>query len=371
MRPTTRRNVRILAATGTSVLAVSVAVALIAAAARNPAEGGRVRWTHDIEAAREAARSSGRPILVLEGVGKDCDACKTFARQALDHPIVVDAAAESFIAVAPAGRWGGAKAAAAPAADEIRGAAHPAHPAHQAHQPAVRFVDAAGQDLAEALPVETGSAELLVRRMHDALAEAGRPVPRWLALVADEYDPPGGRRTAAFAVSCYWKGEKELGRLDGVVATRTGMVGRDEVVEVEFDPAVLDPATLTGKAKAMSCFRKVVAAGASADEAPEPADILDTSGNQQQYHLWLRKPWHFVPLTGLQATKVNAALLYRTDPAAYLSPSQVAIQQRLQALYAKNWRALDDLEGAVRVDRAPAELGDYWRRIEREVGGLE
>src|SRR5688572_28900333 len=93
--------------------------------------------------------------------------------------------------------------------------------------------------------------------MRDALVTAGRPVPAWLALVAGEY-APSDRRTAAFSVTCYWKGEKELGRLDGVVATRTGTVGGEEVVEVEFDPTSLAFDELAGTARAMACFRKVV-----------------------------------------------------------------------------------------------------------------
>ena len=49
--------------------------------------------------------------------------------------------------------------------------------------------------------------------------------------------PSGDTETATFAMYCYWTGEATVGRVDGVVASRIGHWGGEEIVQVDFDPA--------------------------------------------------------------------------------------------------------------------------------------
>jgi hypothetical protein len=145
---------------------------------------------------------------------------------------------------------------------------------------------------------------------------AGRPVPVYLRMVADEYS---GRptKTARYSVGCYWEGERELGKMSGVVASRTGNIGRDEVVEVRFDPKVIDAGTLMGKVRGLQCYRGVPSTQAALVEDPE------------QQHLLANHPeFAGVLLTPLQRTKVNAALGDREDFGRYLSPAQLRMVRR-------------------------------------------
>lgn len=148
------------------------------------------------------------------------------------------------------------------------------------------------------------------------LQAAHRPVPEYLRLVCDEYSGRP-RETARFSVGCYWEGERELGKLPGVVASRTGMVGSDEVVEVHFDPTVIDPAAMAVTAKSLTCFRGIPSTQASLVEDPE-----------QQHTLAHHPEFANVLLTPLQRTKVNAALSERQDLTPLLSPTQLRLVQK-------------------------------------------
>jgi hypothetical protein len=188
-------------------------------------------------------------------------------------------------------------------------------------------------------------------RLIKALAAAGRPVPAYLTAVRDEY---AGRKleTASFAVGCYWEGERELGKLDGVVASRTGTLGTDEVVQVRFDPRKIDAGKLTETVKAMSCYRGVRAADASLALDPE-----------QQHDLWAHPEYAYLPLTAMQATKVNSAVGVGADPSALLSPAQRRLETRLATAIGKAGGVPDWLAN-LQPDRSPGGLAVYLRSLQ-------
>lgn len=73
--------------------------------------------------------------------------------------------------------------------------------------------------------------------------------------------PPGETETATFGLGCFWGPDARFGAMDGVVRTQVGYAGgtesdpsyyalgdHTEVVQVEFDPDVLDYEALLGAA---------------------------------------------------------------------------------------------------------------------------
>jgi hypothetical protein len=152
-------------------------------------------------------------------------------------------------------------------------------------------------------------------RMVALLEAAHRPVPEYLWLVCDEFSGRP-RETARFSVGCYWEGERELGKIPGVVASRTGMIGREEVVEVRFDPKVIDATTLGARAMKLTCFRGVPSMQAALVE------------DQEQQHTMANHPeFTGILLTPLQRTKVNAALSDGGDLTRLLSPAQLRLMR--------------------------------------------
>lgn len=147
--------------------------------------------------------------------------------------------------------------------------------------------------------------------------EAGHAiVPEYLKMVADEYSGKP-TQTARYSVGCYWEGERELGKLPGVVASRTGNIGHDEVVELRFDPTVIDRLALSDRVKELKCYRGLPSAEGTLVENPE-----------QQHSLANHSEFAGVLLTPLQRTKVNAALGDHEDFARFLSPAQLRMIRR-------------------------------------------
>ena len=205
------------------------------------------------------------------------------------------------------------------------------------NNPVVRFLKDDEKDVIARKDGVYGTPELLSRMM-ESLKKAGRPVPEYLKLATFEANP-SAREKAVFAMYCYWEGERLLGELDGVLATRIGMLSGAEVVEVEFDPTVVTFVKLLEKANTLQCATQVFTrnelqqakAKAVVGNRAVRSDTAIDVNTQQQYHLSLKPSYYLLPLTPLQATKVNAALGAGTSPDKFLTPGQIGLQKRIAA----------------------------------------
>lgn len=238
------------------------------------------------------------------------------------------------------------------------------------NNPVMRFL---GPDEKDLIPRKDGvyHGGLVLARMAEALEKAKRPVPAYLKLAVAEFAPKK-TETAVFAMYCYWEGEAKLGALDGVISTRIGELDRAEVVEVTFDPAVVEYKKLVAAAKTLDCTHKVFAR--TDDQAKAAKGVVDektvvrsdkaiNADTQQQYHLSFHPRYHFLPLTAAQATKVNAALANKKSPDEFLSPLQLEI-------YAKFTKTTEEQGKRVlrlTPDRTPTGVIAYWAAVEAEL----
>lgn len=324
--------------------------------ASRPIELGRVDWLRDFDQGRSHARQTSKPIILLFDEVPGCHTCTQFGKGPLSHPLIVDAAETEFVPIAVYNNVKGD--------DEVilKRYKEPAW-----NNPVVRFVDSDGRDV---IPRKDGvyTTGELASRMVAALKAANRPVPLYLALAEIEYNP-ARIETATFAMHCYWVGEQKLGDLDGVLATRIGMLDGLEVVEVDFDPTRLSYPALVKNAKKFECAKRVFArtdeqvdvarkqVGDAVARSDEPVDTSTT----QQYHLAQSPSYHYLPLTRLQATKVNAAIASQKNPDVFLSPGQIKIHKALQTLMEKHPKVLESLK----PDRSPKGLPGYAAQLDR------
>jgi len=297
-----------------------------------------VAWGDDLDTAMARSAESCRPVLTLyHGPDRGPDAAALTSQ-----PLLAEAAEDLFIPLALP-------------ADDANG------------ETACRIFDAGGRDLVAPATVMEAPGEL-VRMMIGALEDGDGEAPQWLRLVMAETGA-GERRMLSLAMFCYWEGEAKLGDLDGVLATRSGMMGEDEVVEVVYDPAVLGFETLVESARKMDCASAVYAhtagdlalardlVGDLAKPAPERARMV--ADDQVKYAL-KRTPMARLPLTPLQAARINADIRLGPDPRRWLSPRQLKLLDAVKQLLEEDPDALNDFS----PPEKPGLLADYQSRLE-------
>ncbi len=234
------------------------------------------------------------------------------------------------------------------------------------NNPVVRFFGSDGRELiARKDRVWTGHEH--AARMIAALEKAGDPVPAYLLLAREELTP-ARLESAVFSMACYWKGEAFFGGLEGVRSTSAGWLEGQEVVEVLYDPKVIDLSKLVGEASAKSCANQVwVGAESQLPVARQVAgegvkvhagSPRDAKTSDRKFHL-RRSSLNLLDLTPLQATRINSDLEARRDARRWLSKRQAALLGKLEALLKRNPEALDGLERPAKLD----QLAAYRQRL--------
>lgn len=199
-----------------------------------PIEVGKVEWLRDLDTAREQSMANGKPIFLLFQEVPGCAGCKQFGADVLSNPSLVDAIEDLFVPVMVRNNVGGKEA------EILESFGEPAW-----NYQVVRFIDPELQDIIprEDKVWETGP---LAARMIQTLQVQGREVPNYLRLIEQEHSSRLER--IHFAQGCFWVGETELGRINGVVRTEAAWIGGHEVTTVDFDPEEITAADLTQQA---------------------------------------------------------------------------------------------------------------------------
>lgn len=223
-------------------LALTLSIAKKDAPREQPVEVGDVAWGRDLDAALAQSRKSNKPVLVLFQEVPGCAGCKKFGGEVLTHPLLVEAIEDEFEPVLVYNNKSGGKD-----AQLLKRFEEPAW-----NFQVIRFLSADGSDVIERKD-RIWTLEAVAARMVEALAASGRDVPNYLKGLAPKQKPA----TAAFAMHCFWTGEHELGKIDGVVSTEAGWLDGHEVTLVRYLPEEIDLPALARRAAAVKCARKV------------------------------------------------------------------------------------------------------------------
>jgi hypothetical protein len=324
-------------------LATALVVNLIATAVspHPDPELGLVRWGRDLDAALAGSRSTGRPVLVLFDEVPGCATCRGFGAEVLSHPLIADAIESEFVPLFVANCRPGRDA------EWLARFGEPAW-----NNPVVRFLDARGHDVI-ARADELYSPHEIAARLAEALRAAGRPVPGYLALAIEETQT-AHRREATFGMFCFWEGEARLGSLPGVLDVRAVHTGGGEGVRVTYDESRLSYPALVRAAGEQRCAVRAGDGGAAEREA----------AGDDHLHALAASPLRWLPLTPMQAMRVNAALAAGRDGLEFLSPRQRELARRTSAL---SPGAARRLAGLARPDDVDA-LAAYERRLRVALG---
>ncbi len=298
-----------------------------------PIELGAVGWSRDFDAAVEASKIKNRPLLVLFQEVPGCGTCTKYGQEVLSHPLIVEAAETLFVPVAVYNNIEGADK---KVLDSFK------EPAW--NNPVVRIISPDRAKLTSRLADDysvAGLASAMVR----GLKKAHHPIPPYLNLLAEESRArSAGLERATFAMHCFWEGEAALGAMPGVVETRPGFVDRLEVVEVLYSPKLVAYEELLVRARKAKCASRVfarsdqqyVAAAQIVGSDIERNNDPITVDKEPKYYLAQTLLKH-VPMTELQAARINAALPTKADTAPFLSPRQLALLAIIEAHPQAGW----------------------------------
>jgi hypothetical protein len=282
---------------------------------QNPEELGAVHWLRDLESGKLAAEKSGKPLLVLFQEVPGCSNCTRYGNTTLSHPLIVEAIETHFVPVCIYNNKGGKDGEALKLFNE---------PAW--NNPVVRIVGADYQDIVPRMPQFNSPAQLLTG-MRQALEKGNQKAPKYLGLLEEEYlARETGLETATFTMSCFWTGEGTFGGINGVIETEPGFQDGREVVKIQFNPAVIskpDLEKLTNPQGMKACSHNT---GFRVDREPK-------------YYL-AHSEYCFIPMTSVQACRINSLVGKNQLPEGLLSPRQLGLLKKIQSSPDKKWKSM-------------------------------
>jgi len=297
----------------------------------NPVELGQVNWLRNFEQAKTMAKAKDKAILILFQEVPGCSTCQRYGQNVLSHPLIVDAIENEFIPLAIYNNKGGADK------EVLKAFGEPAW-----NNPVVRIINAKGKELTPRIASKYTPFDL-VKGMQNALSKHQQKVPQyhkaWGAQLAGER---GETETATFGMYCFWSGESKLGNIDGVVSSKPGFMNGGEVVNVEYNPAVISYEELTKIATKKACYDRIlVHSDQQKSIAKKWSKSVGKAGEfridkDPQYYL-SKSIYRFLPLLPIQASQINSKLATRSKVGDLLSPTQQKMLKLIQKQAGKNW----------------------------------
>lgn len=286
-----------------------------------PPELGAVRWLRDFDAAAAQARERGLPLLVLFTEVSGCAACTDFGSGALSHPLIVEAAESLFVPVAVLSNADGPDKAVLESFNE---------PAQA--NPVVRIMSPDRADLVPRLGDER-TVGAVTKLMEAALTQDHSRAPGYLSTLREEEESAGRKlATVLFEIKDGTAAEAKIGGLSAVVQTKLGTREGADVLEATFDPARQDYLSLLRTVWRMNVATAVVYSyGLLAEDTrrafgPDGAKRGSTHFTPTEDARLARlreSPYRAVPMTPVQALRINSALHAGRDADLFLSPRQI------------------------------------------------
>ncbi len=292
-----------------------------AGAEASPPELGAVRWVRDFDVAATRARERGLPLLVVFTEVPGCDTCVGFGAEVLSHPLIVEAAENLFVPVAVLNNVEGPDKAVLESFKEPAWA-----------NPVVRIMSPDRADLVPRIG-DDWTVGAVASAMVAALTKGESKAPGYLLTLREEEESKGRTlETVLFEVKDTAVAEAKIGALGAVIRTRIGTRDGASVLEATFDPARQDYLSLLRTVWRMNVATAVVYSHDLRTEetrrafGPSGAKRGSTEFTEAAEPGLARlreSPYRAVPMTPVQALRVNSALHAGRDADQFLSPRQV------------------------------------------------
>lgn len=269
-------------------------------------ELGKVHWNRDYNTATTLAKEQGKDVLVLFQEVPGCSTCRNYGHNVLSHPLMVEAIESLFIPLTVFNNKGGADK------KILQKYGEPSW-----NNPVVRIINDKGINIIDRIGNDY-SALTLCKRIKEALTKKGTIIPEYLNILEAELEVGHSShiKEKCFKMYCFWTGEKQLGKVDGVLSTQSGFANHSEVVKVIYDETKISENELDNYARINSS---------------EPVSTQNYKLSTNDLHYYLQHTdYKYLPLTEIQKTKINSALGYRKPTEIYLSPKQLKWLNRIK-----------------------------------------
>ena len=306
---------------------------LLLAATDPPVELGKVDWHRDFDKGIALSKKAQKPIFLLFQEVPGCSTCQNYGKNVLSHPLIVDAIENLFVPVAVFNNKGGEDA------KILKLYGEPSW-----NNPVVRIVDENQKDIVKRVGGNYSQLGIVQAMVH-ALQAKNIAIPAYLDLLEKELlAKHTDLETANLSMFCFWTGEKQLGKIDGVVETQPGFMGGREVVQVKYDPAIINYEKLVKEAVSANCASHVYAENVQQEKKASKVVGQRSVSNKSNFRMdkdpkyyLSRTPYQYIPMTALQAVKVNSLIGERKNPDSILSPRQIALAKYVKNHSDKNW----------------------------------
>ena len=298
-----------------------------------PVELGKVSWLRNLEEGINQSKKEQKSIFILFQEVPGCATCQNYGKNVLSHPLIVDAIETLFIPVAIFNNKRGEDA------TVLKSFGEPAW-----NNPVVRIVNTDKKDVVKRIGGNYSQLGI-VQAMVEALQTDGRTVPQYLALLEKELlAEHSGLETANLSMYCFWTGEKQIAQIDGVVETQPGFMGGREIVQVQFDPEVVSYEKLVKNAVTNN-YASHVYVGDEQQKKQATKLIGKTNISKASSFRIDREPkyylsktlYQYIPMTDLQAVKVNSLIGQNQLPDDLLSPIQLNLLEIVQQHPKAKW----------------------------------
>lgn len=280
-------------------------------AQKNPIELGKIQWHRNLQKAQAEATSKKKPILILFQEVPGCGTCKNYGTNVLSHPLLKEAIETYFI---PLCIYNNEKGTDQEALTYFK------EPSW--NNPVVRIVNHELKDIVTRINGDY-TAYGLISGIIATMQKNKLKIPEYLLLLEKEYKAKAlGTETATVGMYCFWSGEKTYGKLDGVISTKAGFMGKSEVVEITYSPNQISLTDLITEGKKSNCADRIFSNDATIKNIETKPLSKFTADKESKYYLY-NTDYKTIPMTSLQASKANLLLAEGKSIDHIFSPRQI------------------------------------------------
>jgi hypothetical protein len=280
-----------------------------------PKELGTINWLRDYDTASIASKKHKKDILILFQEVPGCSTCQKYGDEVMSNSFINEVIETYYIPLAIYNNKGGK--------DKI---VLDRYKEPSWNNPVLRIVNNEGNPTQNRLAGKYSKSEVLDYLKNDLNKKT--KLPEYINIVGDEWYAENQKEEITMSMYCFWTGEKTYGELNGVVNTTAGFMDGKEVVKVEFNPSLTSAKHIINHGKKNKCADGVYVSDKSLQKELNKNKIGYNTykkfrpDKDQNYYLKKSK-YSNIPMSKMQAMKVNSALGKGQNPEYLLSPRQL------------------------------------------------